>query len=809
MIPLPSALILVIDPAEAHVALLRLVLQDLGETLLCAATIDEACILARTQEFAAIVLDISLQNEAYRLRAEPRTQLTPLLFTTAFADPGPGLEAIGELGLVDVVSLPLMPSLLRAKFAFFLDLYRSKDKLRLAERAVAQGVIEQERRREAEAFAETLRATQERLRLATEAGGLGVWMWDVTKDLVTWEHDWMYDMFGMSKDEGPLTAARFASEFLHPDDRAEFSSHVSQVLAEGGAFKFAGRFFRQNDRAMRWVEFNGARQPSTDDAQPWLMGTVAEITERKRADQELRTSEERYRTLFDSIDEGFCVLDVIFNDSGEAIDYRFIEHNPAFEKQAGMENVMNRSIRELVPGHEGHWFDVYGRVARSGKPERFVREAKNLGRWFDVYATPTGGPGSTKLAVLFTDITERKHAEVEFQRLAAELAEADRRKTEFLATLAHELRNPLAPIRNGLQIMRLGAADEAGMAQVHDMMERQIGQMVHLINDLLDIARISNGQVELRLNKIDLQTLVDSAVETSLPLIEEGHHTLKVSLPEEPVQLQVDPTRIAQVLSNLLNNAAKYTPANGRIELSAQLEGSDVLISVTDSGVGIPQEALGTIFDMFTQGDAKLNRPQGGLGIGLSVARSLVELHGGMIQAESGGKGLGSTFVIRLARLPSATQLTHAPSDAHDTKPASARRVMVVDDNKDAADTLAVLLELDGHQTVVAHDGDEALRMAPEFQPELVFLDIGMPIKNGYEVAREMRQIPGMRDIVLAALTGWGTDADRARSKDAGFDHHMTKPADLESIDAVIMALAPRAASKGPQSQRTAVSSAL
>lgn len=648
---------------------------------------------------------------------------------------------------------------------------------------------EPDRRKTAEMIAEMLRASQERVRLATEAGGLGVWHWSVNDDRVTWEHDWLYDMFGLPHDEPPLNAERFSKEFVHPEDLPRFTAAVKAVLAQGQPFTFTGRFFRLPLREVRWLEFHGALQPS-DDGQPRLLGTAADITDRYLATEALRKSEERYRALFNAMDEGFCTIDLVTDQNGKVIDYIFGETNPAFAKHTGLVGVDGRSMRELVPDHDQHWFDIYGEVARTGEPARFVNEAVAMNRWFDLYAMRMSEGPPARLAVFFNDITARVQVQQDLRRLADELAAADRRKTEFLATLAHELRNPLAPVRNALEIMRRSPSDAAAQRHARDLLERQVNHMVRLIDDLMDIARISRGHIELQKTTVTLQALVATAVETSQPLIDEGRHRLKVDLPPEAVTLQVDPTRMAQALGNLLNNAAKYTPPGGELHLQGQVVGEQIEIQVSDNGVGITPDVLGSVFDMFTQAGSNIGRSQGGLGIGLSVVRHWVELHGGSVSASSPGHGQGSTFTLSLpfdGSSATAAPLADGPAEPTDKH----LKVLVVDDNQDAANSLALLMTLEGHESQAVYDGGQALAMAPDFAPDVVFLDIGMPVKNGYEVAQSLRQMPGMQDVVLVALTGWGTADDRARSQAAGFHHHLTKPADLATIDALLHSLSP------------------
>lgn len=658
-VPQPAPVqVLLVDDEPANLLALEAVLHDVGATLVRAGSGEQALSAAADTDFAAILMDVRMPGmdgfeTARLLRGRPRSRNTPIIFVTASDSAEFSVEQAYALGAVDFLTKPLVPAVIKAKVQVFLELYRSREELRHAER-------DQARREEAEATA-----------------------------------------------------------------------------------------------------------------------------------QRLRASEERYRTLFESIDEGFCLIEVLFDAAGHAFDYRFLEANPAFAHHTGFTDAVGRTMKELVPDHDTHWFETYGRVARTGEPVRMVEEAKAMRRWFDVSANRVGGDGSRVVAVLFTDVTERKHADEGLRRLAVELAESDRRKTEFLATLAHELRNPLAPVRNGLHVMKLAASNPLAVEKTREMMERQVTHMVRLIDDLLDIARVTTGKVDLKRERVDLRDVVANAVETSQPLIEGSHHQLTVDLPAEPLPLHVDPTRMAQVLSNLLNNAAKYTPASGRIALAARREGGEVVVSVTDSGIGIPQGALSEVFQMFTQVGRNMDRSQGGLGIGLSLVRGLVELHGGAVTAASEGTGKGSTFCVRLPLLDddaSPQAGADVPDEAQEPR---GFRVLVVDDNTDAAESLAMILQMSGHLARVAHDGEQAVKVARAFKPQVVFLDIGMPGKNGYEVAREMRQLPAVRDAVLVALTGWGAEDDRTRSREAGFDHHLTKPADFTAVEELLAGVKP------------------
>jgi len=529
-----------------------------------------------------------------------------------------------------------------------------------------------------------------------------------------------------------------------------------------------------------------------------MVAIVLDTAASKRASAELRASEARYRTLFESMDQGFCVIEVLFDEQNVPVDYRFDEMNGMFEQHTGISNAVGKTALELVPGIDRFWIDTYGRVAQTGEPIRFESEAAAMGRWFDVYATPVGNGARNKVALLFSDISARKASGATLRKLADDLAESDRRKTEFLATLAHELRNPLAPIRSGLAVMRMRGDDPASVAKVRDMMDRQVNHMVHLIDDLLDIARINGNKLALRKTRVDLKIVIASAVETTLPLFEAGRHHLAIDFPEAELEVDIDAIRIAQVVANLLNNAAKYTPAGGRIRLAVAVQETQVVITVADNGVGIAPDAIGGVFEMFSQVGRNLERAQGGLGIGLSLVRRLVEMHGGSVAASSAGIDAGSTFTICLPYQPYQPPQPHVddraampalPASAPHAIAAQGVDVLIVDDNADAASTLSMLLDLLGHATAVAHTGAAAIALVQAALPRIVFLDIGMPGMNGYDTARALRALPGGQRLTLVALTGWGSENDRAHSHAAGFDHHLTKPVQLTDVETILATL--------------------
>jgi PAS domain S-box-containing protein len=751
------------DPAVGSVA------AELGYELVRARSLDEALVHAGSDGFALILAGFSGDADAmFASVRELRERLpqTPLLVHGIPPDPPFTLESVFEAGALAVLHDPVSVPILRTKASFFLGAYASA-----AERRRAEAALEE---------------TRARLESTIASAEVAVWTWDVVRDRVNADLR-MTELFGLPAEAG--NGAPLSSYFaaIHPDDLPPTEAQLRMALDQGGSYDATFRV-RTFSGAWRWVLARG-RVERGPKGPVRLRGVVIDATVQKQAEERLQASEERYRTLFDSVDDGVCVIEMLYDAAGKPCDYRFLEVNPSFLRHTGLQDAVGHTVLALNPTHEDHWFETYGRVAATGVPERFMNEAKGLGRWYDVYAAPVGAPGSHRVVVLLTDITERRRTEMELRRLADGLAEQDRLKTEFLATLAHELRNPLAPIRSGLQLMRRAKADPVAVARVQDIMDRQIDHLVHLVDDLLDIARITRGQVDLKRDRIDLGDVLNAAVETSMPLIEGARHRLDLRLPDEPLTLHADFTRITQVVSNLLNNAAKYTPRGGAIALVAERDGDHAVIAVSDNGIGIPPGALDDVFKMFTQVSQHAQHVPGGLGIGLSLVRSLVELHGGTITAASAGANQGSVFTVRLplAR-PAAVDASAATAAAADAPNAASSRlrVLVVDDNRDAAETLGALVGMMGHEVAVANDGYQALRTMASMLPQVVFLDIGMPGMSGYEVAQAARRDARLDGVRLVALTGWGGEADRARTREAGFDAHLTKPATVDAIEAML-----------------------
>ncbi len=568
-----------------------------------------------------------------------------------------------------------------------------------------------------------------------------------------------------------------------------FPALLDKVYQTGETFEAKGMraFVRSGhgDRLIEvFVDFAYLPLRGVDGEVSGIFIQGADRTAEVKALEDLSRRERQLRSLADNTPDVLTRFDR---------DLRHVFVNAVIEQITGrkVEDLLGKTNRELgMPAHLcDQWDAAINHVIDQGTPAslEFEWETPNDGmRHYSCRLVPElndqGGVDSV-LGVTH-DITHRKA----FER---QLSEQGIRKDEFLATLAHELRNPLAPLRTGLEVIKL-APGSAAAARALPVMERQLSHMVRLIDDLLDVSRINNGKIVLRLERVSLQDVAASAVEASRSLIDVAGHTLTVALPDEPVWLDADPTRLSQILSNLLNNSAKYTAAGGQIRLDARCQAGKVRVCVTDNGMGIPPDMLQTVFEMFTQIDRTLDQAGGGLGLGLSLVKKLTELHGGDIQAASAGIDRGSEFTVTLpvADPPVAVDVPAAIPRAAPPL-AAGRRVLVIDDNRDAAETMAMLLELSGYETRAAFEGHSALAMALDFRPELIFVDIGLPGMNGYQIAETLRAHPSTAGSRLVALTGWGTADDRKKSKSAGFDAHLTKPVEPGQIDEILASLLP------------------
>ena len=514
-----------------------------------------------------------------------------------------------------------------------------------------------------------------------------------------------------------------------------------------------------------------------------------DLTERCKAEELLRASEERRRLALEAAELGTWHVEPVTRATTTDARYKVI---------FGTTEAWTDYFQAYAVIHPDDLPAVKAAVAaatRLDNPipyaiEYRIKHSDGSQHWVFAKGRSTfEGVGSTLRVASFdgtvADITDRKRGEEEREQLVTRLQEQDQRKDEFLATLAHELRNPLAPIRNGLRIMRLAKDDPDKTEQIRSMMERQVGQMVHLIDDLLDLSRINQGKINLRKERIELASAITQAIETSRPSITQAHHELVIAVPPDPIYVDADLTRLTQVFSNLLNNAAKFTQRGGQLRLAVQQAGDEAVVSVSDNGVGIPSNMLSHIFDMFTQVDGNRGQSQEGLGIGLSIVQRLVQMHGGSVEARSDGPGKGSEFVVRLPLAVSL--LPNQPAvETSLTHPGTHLRILVADDNRDSAESLAMLLTLEGNETRTAHDGLETLEVAAAFRPDVILLDLGMPKLNGFEVCRSIRQQAWGKHMVVVALTGWGQEEDKRRSLAAGFDAHLVKPIDIAHLEKLL-----------------------
>jgi PAS domain S-box-containing protein len=514
-----------------------------------------------------------------------------------------------------------------------------------------------------------------------------------------------------------------------------------------------------------------------------------DITARKRHEAALRDSEDRLRSVVNHVIDGIISI----NEQGIVQTF-----NVAAERIFGYPaaEVIGQNVKMLMPepyrsDHDGYLHNyLHAGQAKIIGIGREVSGRRKDGSTFpmDLAVSEFSLRNQRYFTGIVRDITDRKRLESDLRQRLEELAEADRRKDEFLAMLAHELRNPLAPIRNSLQIMKLPGASAEIIAEARQITERQLHHMVRLVDDLLDVSRIMQGKIELRKEPVELAAVIAQGVETARPTIDRQGQQLILSVGPEPLRLEADPIRLAQVIANLLDNAAKFSERAGRIWLTAQRQGTEAVLSVRDEGAGIQPDLLPHVFDLFVQGDRSLERTQGGLGIGLTVVRKLIELHGGTVLARSEGPGKGSEFVVHL---PCLAQVPQKPGQtkAGSIRGLVSRRVLVVDDSVDAAKSVAMLLRLWKHQVQLAYNGPEALKAAQDFQPEVILLDIGLPEMNGYEVAQQLRQQPQFQKVMLVAMTGYGQDEDQRRSSEAGFDQHLIKPVDPAILEGLLASL--------------------
>jgi PAS domain S-box-containing protein len=637
------------------------------------------------------------------------------------------------------------------------------------------------------------------LRLAVDASGIATWDVDLTTDEAIWSEN-HFRLLGIPVHPERRASREMWLSHIHPEDRERAEATFERAKKEHTLYRCEYRVVRASDGQIVWVEPRGRFFYDGSRRAVRAVGVLFEITARKQAEERLIQRETQLDLAARIVGIGVFDHDHV-NDRLYWSDLlREIHEVPpeapphigAFDGQLHPDD--RKSLSAAVqaahdPAGDGRFSNEYRLVRRSGEIRWIVGRAQTF----------FAGEGAQRHAVRTVgaeyDVTNRKRIEMDLRaereslrRAEAALREADRRKDEFLATLAHELRNPLAPIRNAAHMLTLPQLDEEQLQWARRVIHRQVQHMARLLDDLLDVARITRGKLQLKKEHVDFGTIVDTAVEAARPLINAKKHGLTLELPPQLPSLEADPVRLAQVLSNLLTNAAKYTDDSGRIELRAWVEDDRLRISVRDNGIGLSSSALPHMFQMFSQVHDDRDRSGGGLGIGLALVKGLVDLHGGTVDAQSDGPGHGSEFVVTIpihhGRAPLADDTTAAERGVART----GRRILVADDNQDAADSLALLLEATGNIVRTAHGGHGAIALARDFQPDIVLLDIGMPDMSGYEVARQLRETHWGKNVRLIALTGWGQDEDKRRALAAGFDHHLTKPVELQELEKLLLA---------------------
>ncbi|HEY8160756.1 MAG TPA: PAS domain S-box protein [Methylocystis sp.] len=633
---------------------------------------------------------------------------------------------------------------------------------------------------EAKRAEEALRQSREDFVRAQEVAQVGWWRLDTQRNVLTWSGE-THRIFGFPKGR-KLTYESFL-DFVHPEDRDYVNARWMSALT-GEPYDIEHRIVV--DGRVKWVREKAYLEFDQTGRLLGGFGVTQDITDRKRADEALRESEARFTSFMRHLPG----LAWIKNHVGQ-----YIFANDAAEKafQIPLAELYGKTDEQVFPPDTASQFRANDRIALASNAGFTTTETlahtdgvlhHSLVSKFPIWDAVGSFSGIGGVAI---DITERVIAEGKLLEATERLREADKRKDEFLAMLAHELRNPLAPIRTGLQVLRRSGSQNQVAERIQDIMERQVEHLVRLVDDLLEASRIARGKIKLKIERVSLAAAVRHAVDISRDLIDANELELRVALPDDPLFVDGDPVRLAQIFSNLLNNAAKFTDPGGRVEIAGQRIADEAVVSVTDTGVGISKDMLPRVFDLFSQSNCTLDRTHGGLGIGLALVRELVELHRGKVEASSEGEGKGSRFVVRLPLLTSAQPNAPQPQRAmHAGR--SARRVLVIDDARDVGDSLALLLAMLGAEVRIAYSGAEGLAVCAEFEPELILLDIGMPEMDGFETARRLREQGAGRKAMLVALTGWGEEETRRRVYEAGFDRHLTKPANLERIEALLEA---------------------
>lgn len=760
--------ILMVDDQPAKLLGYEAILEPLRENLLTASNGRDALEQLLKNDVAVILMDVCMpEQDGFELveliRQHHRFRDTAVIFVSAVQITEIDLVKGYASGAVDYVSVPVVPEILRAKVSVFVDLYRKTKALERLnanlENVVAERTIE-------------LRASEERFRVMADTIPSLVWTADSSGNM-TYANERCQQYLG----EIEVGMGHGLLEAIHPDERKQCLQAWKTALRTGSPFEIEHRTRRQ-DGEFLWYLSRALPLKDPNGAPTAWFGVSTEIEVQKQAERRIKESEQLYKAVGDSIDYGIWVADregrnayasesflaLLGITQEECTEGKWADRHLPDEREPTLES-WQESVAKGEPWSREHWF-----LGQDGKYHPVLSRGVPI-RDQDGQVTAWVG--------INLDISQMKAAE-------ESLREADRRKDEFLATLAHELRNPLAPICSSVELLSVLGTQDPILKQSLETMNRQLTQMVRLIDDLMDVSRITRNKIDLQFDHTPLADIMKLGVELSQPALEAGLHTLKVTIPDRSKVVRVDAARLAQVISNLLTNAAKYTPSSGAISLEGRVEANEIVLQVQDNGLGISPEDLPLLFEPFYQVDRSISRAQGGLGIGLTLVKKIVEMHGGFVEASSNGHGQGTTFTVRIPTVAEKEKpAKRAPARTAKTD-AKGHRVLVVDDNRDAAETLSLLLRHSGHEVRTSDDGSSAISAGEEFQPQVVLMDLGMPGINGYEAAETIRQQPWGQTVMLIAVTGWGQPEDFAKTRAAGFDHHLVKPVDFAAVKSLL-----------------------
>jgi PAS domain S-box-containing protein len=749
-----QAQILLVDDYDANLLALEVVLQPLGQEMIKARSGEEALQYLLQDDFAVVLLDIRLGGMdgfevAQSIRSQQRSRHTPIIFITAFEDEDFTPAQAYTLGAVDYLIKPVLPEILRAKVEVFIELFRRTEQVRQFQRQ------------------QTENEALHRFRAIIEHSWDGYTL--IGADAVcNYTSPSITRILGYAPEE---FVGHNIFEFMHPDDveRAQrlFASHIAQP---GGVFSAVYRY-RHKDGRWRWLEATRTNLLDDPSVQA-IVSNYRDITDQREAAQ----ARAALAAIVESSEDAII---------GEDLQGIMTSWNKGAERLYGYaaDEVVGKPVSLLHPPEpfdEGNLLELLRRGERI-EPFQTIRLRKDGSRVdVSLSVSPIRDSegkviGAAKIA---RDIGPEKRLEEELRQHTEELAEAHRQKDQFLAMLAHELRNPLAPLRTGVHILRQSQTPSEVRERTHDMMDRQLRHLSRLVDDLLDVSRIVRGKIQLRKERLDLRRLVRTVAEDRRPVLEQVGLTLLMDIPETPVCVMGDRTRLTQVLNNLLDNSVKFAKGSNIVTVRLRADGEHRLavLSVRDEGIGIAPGLLPRLFTPFLQADRSLDRSRGGLGLGLAMVKGLAELHGGSVEAFSEGSGRGAEFTIRLPLEQELPALSETPTGSQPS--GQPLRILIIEDNRDAADSLRLLLSLMDNEARVAYTGPHGVAAAKEWWPDVVLCDIGLPGIDGYEVAQQIRRLPGMAKVLLVAITGYGQDPDVQRSKEAGIDHHFLKPID-------------------------------